>query len=179
MKRWLCLFALTVTLQTYPIPGPGYPLPDGGKWEEDETPACRAGVCWNEAQKRMVAFICYDEMRGLLRVGMASCASTIARRHSRPQIWGDSLDYILRFDQFAVPSAKTRPWERGQTPSAAALQAIEYFLSGARGPGCWGYDSFQGSPPEQARAWLSVAPERRCIVVRPPQAALFFNWRDG
>ena len=178
MKQWLLLIAWVIALQGRPLPAAHEAAPSRGG--ETDPAACRVSLCWNEREKHMVAFICYEEMRGLLQVGMASCAASIATRQSQPEIWGESLDDLLRFDQYTVGAAKTRPWEQGELPSPAALQAVEYFLRGERGNGgCWGYDSFQGSTPEAARDWLAAAPERRCVIVHPLQAALFFNWRDG
>ncbi len=178
MKRYLLIGLILLTLQTYPIPG--HHLPDGGLWEDEAGVDCHTTACWSEADQQKVAFICYDEMQGLLEVGMASCAATIANRERQPKLWGKSLDWIIRYNQFAVISAKTRPWEQGKTPPPEALAAVARFVSGEHDPrGCWQYDSFQGSTPEIAKEWLKVAPERRCIIVRAPQAALFFNWRDG
>jgi hypothetical protein len=133
-----------------------------------------------QAEKWAVAHICWDEARGLLTEGIASCAAAIANRQAQPQVWGSAeLDELLRFSQFAVISAQTRPWEQGTPPPPQALAAVEAFLAGPTGPGCWDYDSFQSSAPDAARAWLALAPEQHCILVRAPQALLFFNWRDG
>lgn len=137
-------------------------------------------VCWSEADKAKVAHICYEEARGLLTSGMASCASTVARRQTRPDLFGSTeLDDLLRYSQFTVNAALTRPWERGLPPPVEALAAVDLFLSGEAGVGCWGYDSFRGRSPEQALSWLALAPGRRCVVVRAPQAMIFFNWQDG
>lgn len=141
---------------------------------------CDNRLCWSELDKWAVAHICWDEARGLLTDGVASCAAAIANRQARPDLWGSAnLGELLRFGQFAVISAQTRPWEQGQPPPPRALAAVEAFLAGPTGPGCWGYDSFQASTPAAARAWLAQAPDRHCILIRDPQALLFFNWRDG
>ena len=135
-------------------------------------------VCWDEADKAKVAHICWDEAEGLLRPGIASCASTVARRQLRPEWYGGpDLDDLLRWDQFRVEAALDRPWERG-IPPPEALAAVIAFLSDERGEGCWGYDSFRGVTPEAAQAFRAEAPERRCAVVRGPQAMIFFNWRN-
>lgn len=132
------------------------------------------------ADKWAVAHICWEEARGLQTEGLASCAAVIANRQAQPGVWGSSaVTDLLRFSQFAVPSAETRPWEQGQSPPARALAAVEAFLAGPTGPGCWTYDSFQTSTPAQARAWQAQAPGRHCILVWEPQALLFFNWREG
>jgi hypothetical protein len=137
-------------------------------------------VCWSEADKAKVAHVCYDEARGLLAVGMASCASTVARRQTQPDVFGSAdLEHLLRFDQFTVDAALTRPWQRGISPPPEALEAVNLFLNGDITGGCWGYDSFRGRTPEQAFDWLTQAPEKHCILVRGEQAMIFFNWRDG
>jgi hypothetical protein len=137
-------------------------------------------VCWSAADKSKVAHICYEEARGLLASGMASCASTVARRQTRPDLFGSAeLDHLLRFSQFTVNAALTRPWERGLPPPSEALSAVDLFLSDNPGTGCWGYDSFRGRTPEQAQAWKLVAPGLRCVVARGSQAMIFFNWQDG
>lgn len=176
-----------LTMAAAPFPTqrlkPGAPLPP----EEftDPPPAqypvgCDNRLCWSEADKWAVAHICWDEARGLLTMGVASCAAAIANRHTHPELWGSAdLSELLRFSQFAVISAQIRPWEQGLPPPPRALIAVEIFLSGPTGPGCWDYDSFQTSTPAQARAWLAQAPDLHCILVRDPQALLFFNWRDG
>lgn len=141
---------------------------------------CHNRLCWSESDKWAVAHICWDEARGLLTEGVASCAAAIANRQAHPDLWGSAdVGELLRFSQFAVISAQTRPWEQGQPPPPRALAAVEAFLVGPTGPGCWDYDSFQASTPTAARAWLAQAPDQHCILVRDPQALLFFNWRDG
>ncbi|MBL8057730.1 MAG: hypothetical protein JNK29_13590 [Anaerolineales bacterium] len=136
-------------------------------------------VCWTEADKAKVAHICYDEARGLLTPGMASCASTVARRQLQPDWYGGpDLDDLLRWEQFRVDAALTRPWEQGLPPPAEALAAVNTFLAGETAEGCWGYDSFRGVTPDEAQAFWAEAPERRCAVVRGAQAMVFFNWRN-
>jgi hypothetical protein len=141
---------------------------------------CANRLCWSESDKWAVAHICWEEARGLLTEGLASCAAAIAQRQAQPRVWGSSkIAELLRFSQFAVVSAQTRPWEQGLPPPARALAAVEAFLAGPTGPGCWGYDSFQASTPEAAQTWQAWAPDRHCILIREPQALLFFNWREG
>ena len=136
-------------------------------------------VCWNDLERAQVAHICFDEAQGLLRAGMASCAATIARRQTEPEWFGGpALDELLVWDQFRVDSALTRPWARGVPAPAAALEAVDAFLADERGEGCWGYDSFRGVTPELAQSFVAEAPERRCAVIRAPQAMVFLDWRN-
>lgn len=144
------------------------------------TSGCDNRLCWSLADKWAVAHICWDEARGLLTDGLVSCAAAIAQRQAHPEVWGSAeLNELLRYNQFSVVAAQTRPWERGLPPPPLARLAVEIFLAGPTGPGCFGYDSFQTSTPAQAHVWLAQAPQHHCIVVREPQALLFFNWRDG
>jgi hypothetical protein len=163
-----------------PKRNPSLPAEEFIETSHTDANGCDNRLCWSESDKWAVAYICWEEARGLLTEGLASCAATIAKRQAQPTVWGSAnVSGLLHPGQFTVISAQTRPWEQGVRPPSRALAAVEAFLISPTGPGCWGYDSFQTSTPEGAQAWLALAPDRHCILVRAPQALLFFNWRDG
>ncbi len=134
-------------------------------------------VCWDAADQAKVAHICYEEARGLLMAGMASCASTVARRQTEPDWYGASLDEVLVWEQFRVSAALRRPWTHGLPAPPEALAAVAAFLADERAGGCWDYDSFRGVTPAEAAAFVAEAPARRCAVSGATQAMVFFDWR--